>query len=698
VHPPRAGSWIAIAAWCALLLVNPGTAQGAGIEPILKGAWPEYGPASAKGVAVDRDFAYGVAVGGPYVFLAAGNAGLEIFEASDPAHPRRLGQIDTATLALDIVVDGGYAYVVLEGRWNGATNVSGSGLDVIDVRDPANPKRVGGFETDGPVTAVVVVGNRAFVASMSNYQGPPWIWQGGGVDVLDLSDPAQPSRIGRFATSGPALALGYAGGLLCVLDSGAWTGWERAGAHVAVLDVATSSSPRKLGEYPLAGGGEVSKIVLVDHYAYFVLPYQGGLHVVDLTDPSRPRRVNPTFSLGGAMDLAVSGSRLFTASGAAGVKVIDITAPVEPRWLGGYGAGGYFQEFVFGSGYAVAPSYNSGLSVLDVSDPLQPRRAGFHTTQSGPNDIAIAGRFAYVAETGDLEDYQPVGGRLSVVDMAEPIHPRRVGVYELTGPALAVAVCGQRACLALGSQGLKLIDVSDPTAPQAVGDFDTGGYASDVASDGHYAFVADGSHGLQIIDLSNAPALHRIGGHPTGGEAVKIGVNGRHAYVWDHRLGLLAFDVSDPANPQLLDRLVQAPEGDRYGSGSVSFSGDYACVLDTSGLRVLDLRDPDQPRLIAIQSSVSPGSVAALQGGTVYLHTADSSTSMSLAELPPFFRSLTQVGTETRLEWEGWGRARLEGTRSLSHSDWQELGIPETTNRTSLLFPSTHGFFRLRRP
>jgi hypothetical protein len=173
-----------------------------------------------------------------------------------------------------------------------------------------------------------------------------------------------------------------------------------------------------------------------------------------------------------------------------------------------------------------------------------------------------------------------------------------------------------------------------------------------------------------------------------------VAVSGRHALVRDDWVGLLAFDVSDPANPRLLERLARAPGDNGSGYTSVSFLENYTCVVDPSGLRVLDLSNPGNPRLIADQSSVPPGSTVTLQRGYLYLH----SDGLHVAALPPYFRSITHLGGETRLDWEGWGRARLEGTASLTAPDWHDLGIPVSANSATLSPANPHGFFRLRRP
>jgi hypothetical protein len=53
-------------------------------------------------------------------------------------------------------------------------------LQVIDIRDPANPQRVGGHDTSGEAQGVAVVGNYAYLADGS-----------AGLRVIDLINPAK---------------------------------------------------------------------------------------------------------------------------------------------------------------------------------------------------------------------------------------------------------------------------------------------------------------------------------------------------------------------------------------------------------------------------------------------------------------------------------------------------------------------------
>jgi hypothetical protein len=85
-----------------------------------------------------------------------------------------------------------------------------AGLQVIDVSNPAVPRRLGGFDTSGDACGVQVVGTLAYVADGL-----------AGLQVIDVSDPAAPRRLGGFDTSGYALGVQVVGNLAYVAD-GNW--------------------------------------------------------------------------------------------------------------------------------------------------------------------------------------------------------------------------------------------------------------------------------------------------------------------------------------------------------------------------------------------------------------------------------------------------------------------------------------------
>jgi hypothetical protein len=80
-----------------------------------------------------------------------------------------------------MVVSGSYAYIADD--W--------AGLQIIDVSNPAIPVRVGGYDTPGNCVGVQVSGGYAYVGD-----GPV------GFHIIDVSNPAAPVRVGGYVAPG----------------------------------------------------------------------------------------------------------------------------------------------------------------------------------------------------------------------------------------------------------------------------------------------------------------------------------------------------------------------------------------------------------------------------------------------------------------------------------------------------------------
>ena len=233
------------------------------------------------------------------------------------------------------------------------------------------------------------------------------------------------------------------------------------------------------------------------------------------------------------------------------------------------------------------------LPALAVDLDLQ--RVGAYDTSGNAWAVAVSGNYAYVADGG---------AGLQVIDVSNPANPQRVGGYDTAGGAVGVALSGNYACVADFGAGLQVIDVSSPANPQRVGGYDTSGDARGVAVSGNYAYVAAGSAGLQVIDVSNPANPRRVGGYPTASYAQDVAVSGSYAYVADRDAGLQVIDVSNPANPQRVGGYYDS----RADAVGVAVSGNYAYVGNVAsrfslGLQVIDVSDPRQPRLVGGNSA-----------------------------------------------------------------------------------------------
>lgn len=124
-------------------------------------------PTLAGSVAL-ADGPFGIASSGTMVYVADDDAGLAIVDASNPGAPSVVGTETSLEAIRNIAVAGDLVYVLAENE----------GLVAVDVSNPNAPARAGTYAT-GLDSDLFILGNHAYLAG------------GGGVEVVDISNPAQ---------------------------------------------------------------------------------------------------------------------------------------------------------------------------------------------------------------------------------------------------------------------------------------------------------------------------------------------------------------------------------------------------------------------------------------------------------------------------------------------------------------------------
>ena len=194
---PTTGSALSLAVDGDRLFVGlgDGPAQVAGLEildvsepatPVLVGSYRL--PREGTGLRV-RD----VAVQGTRAYLAAGAQGVRVLDIADPASPQELGVFTSRFHAVDLVVVGTRVYVV-----------SLAGMTILDASDPAAITVLGHYPAQNLI-GIDVQGNLAVVASAV-----------GNDEVLDVTDPTKPVRLGTLRLGDPVKTVRLRGRQLVV--------------------------------------------------------------------------------------------------------------------------------------------------------------------------------------------------------------------------------------------------------------------------------------------------------------------------------------------------------------------------------------------------------------------------------------------------------------------------------------------------
>jgi hypothetical protein len=498
---------------------------------------------------------------------------------------------------------------------------------VIDASSAAAPWQVAEVETVNEIMDIVVADRQAFVIGC------------GGLEVFDLSNPAQPRSLGSpmpFPPGGvpptpgpgptptPEPELDGRSPMQCYYWSDAkWrdgylnamtsmqTGFMAFSSYLWRIDVREPARPAGLGALEVPDGGE--SLSLGDRLAIV----GGGSHkVIDQTDANQPRvaaNLSDRWRIGevvaGAGNLAVR-SAAYGFEGA--IEFIDLSEPRLPIRTGTVALSGTVSatDIALQESTAYAAVQERGVLVIDAADPSAPRLLATVSPIADLRATVVDGSTAYIAEA-NTRDGAP--GALRTFDVRDPSQPTELG--RLAGDFGAIAVNGMYvyAGRAEGT-GLRVIDVADPAVPHVTSVHATVGPVRQLAVSG-VRLLAVAADALYVYDVAN-PSRPRELGHvdvripgpdgydwPTG--TLGLAVLNEVAYVgWSGHLQ--TFDIRDGSAPRRLS-VRQVPSVGLAESGvdlRVATGGDVAIAGrtlvvagDGTGSWVFSVRAPDGPRL-----------------------------------------------------------------------------------------------------
>src|SRR5207249_791078 len=142
--------------------------------------------------------AHNVTVSGNYAYVMPGSQrfkGIEVFDIRNPARPLSAGgaAIMTNSGANAITSSSNFLYVA-EGF--GDRYSSTGRVEIFSIANPTNPAHLANVEFPGGARAVAISSNYAYVAAGN-----------AGLQIIDISNPANPVRMGAAGTPAEALAL-----------------------------------------------------------------------------------------------------------------------------------------------------------------------------------------------------------------------------------------------------------------------------------------------------------------------------------------------------------------------------------------------------------------------------------------------------------------------------------------------------------
>ncbi|MCM2271904.1 MAG: T9SS type A sorting domain-containing protein [candidate division Zixibacteria bacterium] len=452
----------------------------------------------------------------------------------------------------------------------------GTGLEIVDISDPAAPERIGysdsGMDPESSPFLQVLIRDRLAYAI-----GYGVLW------IVDLSDPIAPQTVSLVPTyTYPkyyfplSISFGPTDSLLYIANRSAVT--PAGGSALTVMNIADLTQPKIITNIPMYGW--VQEVSVVGNLAV-VSNGKRGAQIFDLTDPAYPVQIG-TYE--GKWLGADEGP--YFAFGVACIDTLCILTDIGPQ--------NDDIELVAGASLlrsspeaADQETPATQIHVISLADPTAPQKIGAYDLAAAVTGVVLGGRYAY-----GLHSLGPLySSGLSIVDLLDPAHPVQVGYYATLGEPQQGVVRDSLLYLAGGSAGLEIVNVANPTAPVYLSNCPTGSGATDMKLRGKYAYVAGSSSGFYVIDVSDPASPVQVGWVNTPDLAIQLVLYDTLAFVADRNSGLLMINIADPSHPVLTDW-----RGTSHIYNSVAITGDFLWGGLISQMALYDLRtNPSDP-------------------------------------------------------------------------------------------------------
>jgi hypothetical protein len=509
----------------------------------------------------------------PYVYVAAGSAGLRIFRVDVPSTPTEVGSwpVPEGGRAISLALDGSYVYLVVDEQGLGR-------VCILDIRNVQSPQEVAHYETETStrIWGVDVAAGYAYVAADQ-----------AGLHILNVSNPANPTFVKAFETPSYVLDVDVEGNYAYVAIEPYWNPEiEDFVSGLWVVNVSDKANPHLEGSCDIQG--YPTRVLARSSYVY-VAAQDGGLCVVDARQPGSPSTVGQYLEAYSALDVDLAEGFAFLADGGGGLRIIDVRQPTTPRQVGRYSQVGTFSSLDVVGNYAYLADEGNGLRIVQVSNASLPTLYSVCNVPGVATGVKVSGRYAYITHipVPSLPE-QPPG--LSIMDVLNPASPSRVGSCNTPDSPYAVDVSGNVAFVANHSAGLTLINVSTPSASTVITSYDTPGEALGVTVVGNHAYVADGTGGLQVVNVSNPGQPQWVGSSDAPKNAWSVTVSGTVGYVADSMWGLCIIDLGVLSRPR---ELARYPTDGM--TCQVALYPPYAFLADGYRMRAVNVRNSFSP-------------------------------------------------------------------------------------------------------
>lgn len=461
-----------------------------------------------------------------------------------------------------------------------------------------------------------------------------FIIAGGGVVIVDITDPASPQTISEVHARALVDFLYYDTETKYLYLAAYFSGFE-------IWDLSDMTNPNRLSRTPtdaLPRGG------IYAHAGYlYVITYSSGMNIYNISDPVHPEYISTTAITGNCRGYFAEDNFIYVLTSNA-IRLFDITNPVAPVLRSSYACSPNGMLVSDGRGYIAD---ETGLKIIDVTNPDNLALIGSLSIPGACYDVTVIDDYAYVANNW----YGGTEGGVYAININDPTNPIQtdfydsyfnaitgisdhiictnsegftifdvstpgqiVYLYETSMPGFMTDIAIKDGYAYTGSNGIRIFDMADHSRPQQVAFIESNAMLIDFTGDMAVCIPESMGSGnqLKLLDVSDPANPFEIGHYNNLLLTQEAIIHGNYVYVagwWD---GVTILNITDPSSPSFVKKVHNWKNGAIPGeefcyASDISVQGNYLYIIDykpfenedTKGLYIYDISDPENPVFIS---------------------------------------------------------------------------------------------------
>ena len=281
-------------------------------------------------------------------------------------------------------------------------------------------------------------------------------WQDASIQIVDISNPAKPTRIGEYETNGIVGGMYIDENIAYVADRNS----------LLILDVSNPISPSLVTSDTQITNPFIYNVHVADDIAFVANGYESGrTYLFDVTDPGHPILIASRWPNFGTMNVVGRTAFLtFAGNDTGGLMIWDITDPKNINTIGSYqtyyASGGALKVSgpLAGFGFDFSDKVENyyTLTLLDVNTPSQPWL--FRQYWEKIDAIDATGRIFVIG----MQDQTTFTGRIQLLEVINQDDTPILDSIDIPWRINRIKVKGNLVYVAAGDGGLLIYRINFP--------------------------------------------------------------------------------------------------------------------------------------------------------------------------------------------------------------------------------------------